>query len=225
LQNQQAPLQTDKVSHEVLLNLYSNEDKPSEISPLDICVVSYLILRKAFDHEIYDSQSTLAMRLGTDYKAVKRSLARLDTLGWITYRGEGIGKPKGISLNLEKLPAAQPIREKITPDATQLVNFYIELKRAIATKQIKILRLPRNWHQRQLPSAQRLLTIYGDYDTASKVVHALCYHEDPGIQVKSRSSLHNLLNTIPRARRLQEQSRSRKALEEAAKTTEAAFNR
>lgn len=135
LQNQQAPFQTARVSNEVLINLYSNEDKPATITPLDIAVISYLVLRKAFDHEIYDSQSTLAMRLATDYKAVKRSLARLDTLGWITYRGRGIGKPKGISLNLEKLPAAQPIREKITPDASLLVDFYIELKKSIANKQ------------------------------------------------------------------------------------------
>lgn len=224
MQTQQAPLQTDKVSNEVLLNLYSNEDKPPEITPLDIGVVTYLIMRKAFDHEVYDSQSTLATRLSTDYKAVKRSLERLDNLGWITYRGKGLGQPKGISLNVEKLPAAQPVREKITPDAGLLVDFYIELKRGLATKQIKALRLPRNWRQQQLPSAQRLLTMYGNYDAASKVVHALFHHDDRGIQGKARRSLYNLLNTIPKARRLQQQSRSRKSLEEAAKTTEAALS-
>lgn len=47
------------------------------------------------------------------------------------------------------------------------------------------------------------------------------HHEAPGIQAKARRSMHNLLNTIPKARRLQEEARSRKAIEEAQKTTEA----
>jgi hypothetical protein len=234
LQKQIAPLQTAQVSHEVLLNLFCDENKPQEITPLDLAMVGYLISRKAFDHEIFDSQSTLALRLSADYKAVKRSLERLDELGWITYRGRGNGLPKAISLNIDKLPAAQPIRDKITPDASRLVDYYLVLKRSSVNNKTPTiqngklieakLKLPRNWSQRQLPSAQRLLTRYGDYEKAAQVVYALFHHEVPGIQSKARRSLHNLLNMLPKARRLQQRERSRMVLEEVAKATEAAFS-
>lgn len=220
MQRQLAPLQTDQVSQEVLRNLYCNESKPDKITPLDLALTSYLIARKAFDSEIFDSQATLAVRLSTDYKAIKRSLERLDELGWITYRGRGDGLPKGISLNLSKLPAAQPLRDKITPDAGRLVDYYLELRKRLGIAS----RLPRNWRQRQLPSAQRLLTLYGSYDKAAQVVQGLFNHADRGIQKKARKSLHNLFATIPKARKLQSQEQSRALLQEIANQTEAAFS-
>lgn len=220
MQKQIAPLQTAQVSQEVLLNLYCNEDKPKEITPLDLAMVSYLIARKAFDSEIFDSQATLALRLSTDYKAVKRSLVRLDELGWITYRTCGQGLPKAISLNLAKLPAAQPVRDKITPDAARLVDYYLETRRQLGAGS----KSPRNWKQRQLPSAQRLLTMYGDLEKTAQIVRMLLTHHDHGIQKRARKSMHNLLATIPKARRLQQQERSRATLQQIAQKTEAAFS-
>lgn len=214
---------------EVLLNLYSNENKPQGTTPLDLALVTYLVCRRAFDHEIHDSQHTLSIRLSADYKAVKRSLERLDELHWITYRNRGDGLPKGIALNLQNLPAAQPIRDKITPDAERLVDFYLELRKSVNKRAPVIrggklieprLKLPRNWKQRQLASAQRLVTRYQGYPVASRVVYELFHHPQMGIQTKARKSLYNLFNVIPRVRKIQEQVRSMATLQEVAKATE-----
>jgi hypothetical protein len=122
---QPAPLLTDSLTVDVLQRLLFNESKPTQLLPIDIAVMSYFILRRCVDHSISDSQGTIARRVCAERQAVAESLKRLERVGWITVGGRGRGLSREISLNFETLPAAQPIRDKITPAAEFLVTKYM----------------------------------------------------------------------------------------------------
>jgi hypothetical protein len=47
----------------LLQSLYSSESKPPELRPVDVALLTYLVLRQTEDHFVYDSQLTLANRL------------------------------------------------------------------------------------------------------------------------------------------------------------------
>jgi len=95
---QREKLLSDSTIVESLLNLYSSEDQPqpSNLQPIDIAFVTYLILRRTHDHEIFDSQFTIGQRLKSDRRAVARSLARLKAAGWIGIRKRGRGMSDAI---------------------------------------------------------------------------------------------------------------------------------
>src|ERR1039457_5278855 len=67
-----------------LENLLFSENKPPELRPVDIALLTYLIVRQTEDHFINDGQLTLASRLGCKRKAIADSIKRLNGLGWIT---------------------------------------------------------------------------------------------------------------------------------------------
>ena len=67
----------------LLQNLYFSESKPAELRPIDLALLTYLVLRQTEDHFIFDSQLTLADRLGCKRDAIADSVKRLEGLGWI----------------------------------------------------------------------------------------------------------------------------------------------
>jgi hypothetical protein len=62
----------------MLQNLFFSETKPAELKPVDLSLLTYLILRRAEDHYIHDSQLTLANRLGCERQAIRDGIGRLD---------------------------------------------------------------------------------------------------------------------------------------------------
>jgi hypothetical protein len=188
---QTAPLVTDHVTIDVLKKLFFSDDKPSTIAPVDMGVLAYLILRRSVDHEVYDSYLTIAERLGTDRKTVARSLERLDKLGWASFGGRGIGRTKALTVNAEKLPAAQAVRAKVTQAAKTLTWRYME-----GLKKTGRSRFPKNWHTRQFPSAQRILTnCGGDIELAARLIsHGL---SNPKYKNRTGTSLYHALMVWP----------------------------
>ena len=67
-----------------LIRGFLRAPKPEAAAPIDICLTIHLLNRKAVDHEIADSQLTLAQCFATDVTTVGRSLKRLQKLGWGT---------------------------------------------------------------------------------------------------------------------------------------------
>ena len=124
-----------------LQNLLFSENKPLELRPVDIALLTYLILRQTEDHCIYDSHLTLANRLGCERRAIADSIKRLSALGWVrtkepwqwnekTHRKtKTIGKTVGLSINLEKLPQAKDKTKhsKPSPDAVELGAWHTAL--------------------------------------------------------------------------------------------------
>ena len=136
-----------------LQNLYFSENKPTELIPLDILLLTYLILRQTEDHFINDSQLTLANRLGCERKAVAKSIKRLSDLGWIVSKASwqwsektkrktrSIGKTVALSVNLDKLPQAKDKTKhsRPSPEAVMLANKHTALliKLGLGKKQHK----------------------------------------------------------------------------------------
>jgi hypothetical protein len=184
---QTAPLITNHVTIDVLQRLLFSEDKPSRLTPVDLAVISYLILRRTHDHEILDSAQTIAARLSGDRRVIGRSLERLRSLGWVSVGSRGNGRTKAISINIDMLPAAQPVRAKITQDAKKLTWRYMTALGKMGRK-----KFPKNWHTRQFPSAQRILTLCSaDLELAARVLgHGL---NNPKFKKRTAMSLYHAL--------------------------------
>jgi hypothetical protein len=193
---QEAPPVAVPVTTDVLRNLFFSEDKPKALKPVDVSILAYLVLRRTEDHEIFDSFLTIAQRVCSDRQTVARSLQRLEKLKWISVGGRGRGRTKGISINVEELPAAQPVRAKITQEAKVLAFRY---EKALQ-KHFSRHRFPKNWLIRQVPSAQRILTNCGqDLTLAARMVsHAL---STPPYKARAARSLYHLLTVWPGIKR------------------------
>lgn len=180
-------LASNHITIEVLQRLFFSESKPRHLLPIDLAILAYLILRRTSDHEISDSQQTLADRVCGDRKTVARSLRRLGRLGWVSVSGRGRGRTKGLSIDIDKLPAAQPVREKISKEAKQFAYQY-EAYLKKTTKR----RFAKNWLTRQGPSAQQILTkCGGNLPLAGAVVeHAF---DNPKFKKCAETSLYHLL--------------------------------
>lgn len=188
---QTAPLLTNNIIIDMLQRLFFSRDKPPRVKPVDISILTYLILRRCIDHEVFDSQDTIAKRLGSERRAVANSLERLEKLKWITVGGRGNGRTNALSVNLESLPAAEPINSAITPGAKFLAGRYMAALQRAGRK-----KFPKNWLQRQNPSAQRILTnCGGDLALARAMVsHAL---NSPRYKARASISLYHVLTVWP----------------------------
>jgi hypothetical protein len=176
----------NKTVVEVLQNLHFNETKPPTLAPIDLVILAYLTLRRAVDHVIVDSIDTLARRTCASDRTVERSLDRLEKLGWIVVGGRGNGRTNTLSINIDKVPAARPIKDSITQDARSLaIKYQIALQRQGRTT------FPKNWLQRQSISAQRIITdCNGDFSLALSIVeYAL---STPKYREKAEESLYDV---------------------------------
>ena len=139
---------------DILRRLDSPANRPSELFPIDYHVMSYLVRRRAIDHEIYDSEQTIARALGyKDRETIAASLVRLEKVGWITVRHRGNWNTLAIQINCDRLPACASVRDKISKEAGLLALWYKgELERN------GIRKFHKNWLKRSEPSAQNILT-------------------------------------------------------------------
>jgi hypothetical protein len=177
---------------EILQRLFFSEAKPSILRPVDLSVMAYLLLRRCADHAIFDSYQTIAERVCVERKAVQESLSRLQRVGWISLGGRGIGRSKAIAINLEAFPAAQPVRDKITPEAKALVQEYVKELHKIGRR-----KFPKQWATRQLPSAQRILTkCGGDVNLAYYMMGFAFMH--PDLRKRARTSVYHMVCIWPK---------------------------
>lgn len=182
-----APLLDDHVQIDILQRMFFSETKPKILLPVDLAVATYLVLRRCVDHAIHDSHQTIAERVCVERKTIPESLDRLRRAGWITIGSRGIGRSKAITINFEKFPAAQPIRDRLTPEAKYLVKKYVE-----ALQQTGRRKFPKQWAARQLPSAQRILNkCGGDVNLAYRMMgFAFTY---PDLRKRARTSVYHMV--------------------------------
>jgi hypothetical protein len=186
------PLLDNHAIIDVLQRMFFSESKPSQLIPVDLAVITYLVLRRCVDHAIFDSQDTIAQRVCVERKTVMDSLARLELAGWISLGGRGKGRSKAISINFEAFPAMQPVRDKISDGARALVREYVlELQKAGRRK------FPKQWATRQLPSAQRILTkCGGDVNLAYRMMRFAFVH--PELRNRARMSVYHMVCIWPK---------------------------
>ena len=188
------------VSH--LQNLYFSENKPTELRPVDVALLTYLILRQTEDHYIYDSHLTIANRLECERRTIADSIKRLSGMGWITTekawqwnentkrRTRVIGKTGGLSINLDKLPQAKDKAKHTSPspDAIELAKWHTALliKNGLGRK----IRY-KTFDQQQQYAAQRLIDALGnDINKVSDVLNFVL--NDPRHQKDGYSSLYRV---------------------------------
>lgn len=188
MRKMKAPILTDRALIETIRHLYFSEGKPTQITPVDISILTYLILRRSEDHEIFDSQETIAGRIGCERKTVGESLERLKRMEWISIGGRGQGRTKAIAIRTDKLPASHGVRAAITQQAKSLtVRYHWYLKRTDPRRRFR-----KDWLQRQLPSAQRILTLCGgDLDLARAHLNFAMRH--PIYKRRAETSLYHAI--------------------------------
>jgi Helix-turn-helix domain len=167
-----------------LHDLYFSETKPKKLKPIDLALLTYLILRGTDDHFIYDSQETLAARLGCTRNTIGTSIKRLQSLKWITVqrptnwnekmrrRSKAIYVPLGLSANIDQLPvsADRADRSAISEDARELAAQHTLIVMKFKG-QSKYKQLPKNFGRFQESAAQRLIDELGSYDDVADVVN------------------------------------------------------
>lgn len=196
-------------------------EKPTSIGPVDVLHVITLMVRKAQDHPVFDSQLTLARSFGCELKTIARSQKKLASpkIDWIA-RPQRRGKTRALSLKFQNLPGEEPVRRVLSREAGQLaVRYRIGLQKYLRRK-----KFPKQWLKQQEPSAQRILNeCGGDLELACAMVgHALAH---PKHKRKAGMSLYNLLSQWKKVKqtysqKLQEQEneRQRSEAQEAANT-------
>ena len=190
-----APLLDDHVLIDIMQRMFFSEAKPSHLLPVDFSVMSYLLLRRSVDHAIFDSHQTIAERVCVERKTVPESLDRLQRAGWITLGSRGPGRSKAIAVNIDKFPAAQPLRDKITPEAKALVLEYVKELHKIGRR-----KFPKQWVPRQHSSAQRILTkCNGDVNMAYRMMGFAFM--DPALKNRARMSVYHMVCIWPKIER------------------------
>jgi DNA-binding MarR family transcriptional regulator len=178
----------DRATMETLRNLYFSEGKAGLITS-DIATATYLLLRKAEDHQIDDSAETIAKRLNLERKAVGVSLSRLEKAGYIIL-SKRAGKPMGMSINYENMPATRNLATAVTDDAKLVAGKYTQAldRYKLGSKRE---RQKKGWYPRQQVNAQKLLNYCdGDVDLCRKMIaHAL---GNPDLKLRAAQGLYHM---------------------------------
>lgn len=171
----------------LLQNLLFSENKPEQLRPLDIALLTYLIVRQTEDHFIHDSQLTLANRLGCERKAIADSIKRLDALGWIVSKKSwqwnektqrktrSIGKTVALSVNVAKLPQAldRSKHSGPSPEAVRLAADHTKFLVGLGLS----ARQHKNFEGQQQHAAQRLIEEMGSYEFALDLLNFSDYDD------------------------------------------------
>ena len=199
---------------ERLYDLYFSEKKPAELLPIDLALLSYLILRQTETHFIHDSQDTLAVRLACNRKTISRAIERLEQLKLISVKRDFEWNPKthrktrtmyaplGLSVNLDALPkrTKKTSVERISEEAKELAleyeNLWVQLNRGYG----KYKRLPKNWKRHTQESAQRFIdACNGDSELALDVLNFAVMDEE--YQPLAKRGLYHVVRSLKRIRK------------------------
>ena len=183
-----------------LHNLFFTEKKPADLRPIDMALLTYLMLRQTEDHFINDSQLTLANRLGCERRTIAESIERLCGMGWIvrktprdwnekTHRNtRSIGKPAGLSLNMNKLPKPADRTKHSSPsqDAVNLAAHHTTMLKNLQT----IKRQPKGFGKQQEYAAQRIIDQVGGFQLAASMIQFAI--NDPRFRNAAYKSLYEI---------------------------------
>ena len=167
---------TDEKLVMALRALLCAEDKPADVTPLDLLQIARLLLQHADEKDVYTSQDTLAEQLCSSVDSIARSQERLSKLGWIITRKGGYrGRTNLYQVDLEKLPIADLKRTVVSEDAK---NLTIQLGRQFKADNRKG-KHNRGWVQRWSFIMQGLIDrAGGDIQYVYDVVNFAWTHPD-----------------------------------------------
>jgi hypothetical protein len=155
-----------------LIQDFLSAEKPEGIGPSEVGLTVCLMACRAMDHPVTHSHQALAQMLGCDARTIMRSEETLKRKEYITQDSRK-GCSKLTMLNLEKLPTAQPMPVRPTPDAEKLVQRYV----TALDKHFPQGRRKRRktWLKSQAWNAQKILNrCGGDLELACRMIgHAL----------------------------------------------------
>lgn len=150
---------------EALRNLLYSDDKPKWFKTIDALLLSYLVLRMADDHEIFDSQHTLATRFGCDTRTISASVKRLKSHGWVTSRSRKYTS-SALAINRAMLPQERTRRLLPSDDAKELAEDALNVLRQLNPKR----RYTKAAITREVINAERIIGHCGSYEVAFEVV-------------------------------------------------------
>jgi hypothetical protein len=101
----------------VLRRLVSSEELPKDCKPIDLLLVTRLLLQKADEKDVTVSRGTFALNLGCSERTIYDSQQRLLEFGWITLKkGAHKGQVNRIGVVLDKLPLDADLKKTIASD-------------------------------------------------------------------------------------------------------------
>lgn len=189
----------------VLQNLFFSEGKPAELRPVDVALLTYLILRQTEDHYIFDSQLTLANRLGCERKTIGDSIKRLAALEWILIKNpfqwsdktkrktRFAGATIGLSVNLAKLPQLDDRVKHSQPSAE--AKLLAAQHTAMLIKAGLGKRRPKTFDRQQEHAAQRIIDQVGGEREAIEILNFAL--SDVRFQKAADKSLYELRSRLP----------------------------
>jgi hypothetical protein len=164
---------TDQQLVAVLRGLLCSENKPKELTSLDLLQTVRLLIQRADESDLYVSQGTLAVQLCSSTNSIARSQAVLSTLEWLVVRKGGYrGRTNLYTIALDKLPTADLTRTVVSNEARQ---FATEVGTHLrVTKRKKFM---RGWHQQWAFGFQKLIDrTNGDAGQVSRVLNFAFNH-------------------------------------------------
>ena len=176
---------TDEQLIMTLRALLCAEDKPEEITPIDLLQIARLLVQHADEKDVYTSQDTLAEQLCSSPDSIHRSQERLNKLGWLIVRKGGYrGRTNLYQVDLEKLPIADLKRTVVSQDAK---NLALQLGRQFKVDNRKG-KHNRGWVQRWSFIVQGLIDRSGgDIKHVYDVVNFAWQHPDYTEKVRERA--------------------------------------
>jgi len=164
---------TDEKLMHVIRRLLAAENKPSDLTSLDLLQTIRFLLQHADEKDIYPSQETLAEELCSSADAISRSQKRLQASGWIVVRKGGYrGRTNRYTVQLEKLPLGDLSRTIVSQDANSIALWYGQTVKVMTTKKFM-----RNWLQQWSFQVQKLIDRSGgDAKTVLDVIDFALRH-------------------------------------------------
>ena len=167
----------------VLRKLVSSHELPKDCKPLDLLLVTKLLLQNADERDVYTSRITLALSLGCTEGTIDASIDRLQKFGWLVVRSRaGKGQPNRLGVILDKLPLDADLKRTIVGDDARTIagNYYQLLKREQPKR-----RFFKGHLERWAYVFQKLLDkCEGDVERLRAVINFGLRHPDFGLKMR-----------------------------------------
>lgn len=146
----------------------ASDDKPKNLSPIDLLQVVRFLLQLADEKDCYVSQETLAAQLCVSADAIARSQQRLKKAGWLIVRKGGYrGRSNRYEIVLNKLPQDDLLRTVVSQDAKRLAAGYGKALQVQTHKKFM-----KGWQQQWAFQVQWLIDrTRGDHDEVREIIN------------------------------------------------------
>jgi hypothetical protein len=177
---------------EVVRGLLQHEERPEDVSPIDLLLVICLLLHGADEKPLRMSNSTISLELGCTEPTLNASVGRLVSAGWITFAsGKSRKQPSSYTVLIDKLPVAEELKRTIISAA--MVTLAVQYSQATKVSTTgKKRRFTKAHLQRMAFTLQTFLdkNCGGDEGLLRRAVNFALAH--PTYRVKANRGPHEL---------------------------------